>query len=280
MPDVLTPIGRCIYCLRTAEEAGSALTLEHVIPESLNGDIVFPDASCEDCRKITARFENDVSNKMYGGVRFKAGFKSKRSWKTRAKATIPARRNLPDGSQEKIDVPIGDHPIFYVVLLPVEPGLFRGDEPTDKNPEMIANVMGDEPGIALFHEQGGDLELSADALWGSLFRMLAKIGHSYAVGMLGVEGYEMYLPGLILGTDKRLAYFVGGTTKQTPKETTIELSWVPHKDEHYLTVSINLLSGRLPTYQVIVGRVTDMDLMMTRAVALHYRHKKRMRTSV
>jgi hypothetical protein len=51
-PLVYRPLGRCVYCGSTHQ-----LSTEHIVPRGLGGNIIFPRASCEKCRKITHAFE-------------------------------------------------------------------------------------------------------------------------------------------------------------------------------------------------------------------------------
>jgi hypothetical protein len=62
-PKVFKTIGRCIYCGRDGRV--ERLTREHVIPKGLNGSVIFSGASCESCRVLTARFEEEVLRSEY-----------------------------------------------------------------------------------------------------------------------------------------------------------------------------------------------------------------------
>jgi hypothetical protein len=50
-PIVYAPVGRCIYC---PDDGSAGLGDEHIIPYSLNGTQILPQASCRKCEKITA----------------------------------------------------------------------------------------------------------------------------------------------------------------------------------------------------------------------------------
>lgn len=62
-PKVFKTIGRCIYCARSGR--AERLTREHVVPKGLNGTIIFSGASCESCRVVTARFEEEILRSDY-----------------------------------------------------------------------------------------------------------------------------------------------------------------------------------------------------------------------
>jgi len=61
------PAGLCIYCgAPTYTDEGGKLHEEHVVPLSINGNYVLPEASCRDCEQITGRNEALI---MRGGFR-------------------------------------------------------------------------------------------------------------------------------------------------------------------------------------------------------------------
>jgi hypothetical protein len=47
-------------------------------------------------------------------------------------------------------------------------------------------------------------------------RLIAKIAHALAVAMIGYNAFEPYLPGVILGTDKRHFHFIGSKAVHEP----------------------------------------------------------------
>jgi hypothetical protein len=49
-PVTYDPIGRCIYCDSETSELGD----EYIIPYSLNGTHVLPEASCRTCEGVTS----------------------------------------------------------------------------------------------------------------------------------------------------------------------------------------------------------------------------------
>ena len=58
-------IGKCIYC----GGAFDKLTDEHVIPFALGGTMVLHNASCEECRDITSRYERNPLNENWSEIR-------------------------------------------------------------------------------------------------------------------------------------------------------------------------------------------------------------------
>src|SRR4051794_27690090 len=68
-------VGRCIYC--DAQLGDAVLTTEHIIPESLGGMLVLPEASCTDCQKFTSAFEGINAGRLFKPIRRQFRFPSK-----------------------------------------------------------------------------------------------------------------------------------------------------------------------------------------------------------
>jgi hypothetical protein len=91
--------------------------------------------------------------------------------------------------------------------------------------------------------------------------MLAKIAHSYAVAELGSDAFHPLLPDLILGTEDRAAYLVGGDASEFPlpdKEPYLHHVYLLNAMSGgimYTLVSIRLFAVvGMPRYHVVVGR--------------------------
>lgn len=253
MSHTFKPFNACIYC--GASEC--RLTDEHIIPFSLNGTLVLPRASCDICSDITKRFEQVVSRSMYGPLRIKCEFNTRR--KKERPTSVPAIKVDGAGIETTITVPVGMLPTNYIALELPSPGILTGAEPSNMNPEMKLHIKGDqkEIEIAMRELDVGELELSSMAAWGSFCRLLAKIGHAYSMAVLGGEGYKPLLIDLILGKSDYLSHYVGGTAEDNI-ESDLQLSLISSRTELYLCVNITLLGrGRLPTYQAVAGLVTD-----------------------
>lgn len=69
------PVGKCIYCGST----GKKLTDEHIIAFGLNANSILPDASCEDCNKITSNVEGKILRGLAWQMRTFLGFQTRRS---------------------------------------------------------------------------------------------------------------------------------------------------------------------------------------------------------
>jgi hypothetical protein len=99
MTDLKLNVGVCIYCGDTK----GPLTREHVIPRGLGGNVppqdlsdalVLQKATCERCRRITAKIEEDCLLPMMNHARARLGLKRK----DRADATMETLIEMPDGT--------------------------------------------------------------------------------------------------------------------------------------------------------------------------------------
>lgn len=243
----------CIYC----GASGCRLTDEHIVPYSLNGTLVLPRASCDACSEVTKRFEQTVARSMYGTLRIKRGFKTRR--KKERPSSFTAVEIDENGVETYKPIPTSLLPTTYLALELPPPGILTGAPKSMMNPEMKIHLKADVREIeAVLTGLGvGELEIGNDLMWGEFSRLLAKIGHCYAMAVLRGKGYEPLLPDIILGRSEFLSHYVGGLLGELP-DSDLWLSLVRAGDAMYLTAGIILLGrGRLPPYQVVVGLVTE-----------------------
>jgi HNH endonuclease len=261
-PQVRGPIGRCIYCGKTSPEA--YLTTEHGMPRGLGGGFVLVNASCNECRKITHRFETICLRGSFLPFRVKIELQ-KRNNPERPKS-FPLRAN-PAVAGSRKDVDLEDYPDWLHMPLFPEPAMFRGRShgleqielkmTTFANPTKMNEVAAKHAGT-----------VSADVTFHPLqfMQMLAKIAHCLAWIDPGPEVFRPYLTDLIRDRDKDAAYFIG----QGPREIPNNLAPKNPNPLHKILMSIlewggmNLLIFRIqlfaafnaPTYFVVVGELT------------------------
>ncbi|MCA8881777.1 MAG: hypothetical protein KDA73_17910 [Rhodobacteraceae bacterium] len=127
----------CIYC--NSVEPGR--TTEHIIPESLNGSIKFPKASCKRCQDIINReIENPLFGVQYKLVRSRYGYKSKHKQSEIPKPSIRnsisliLKRKYPP-FQKIVPLDANDHPpVSAIVIFPPPPfSALKSDQ--DDRPE-------------------------------------------------------------------------------------------------------------------------------------------------
>lgn len=254
------PVNFCIYCGRS----DGLLTDEHIIPLALNGVFVLPRASCNDCADITKKFEQKVARTIYGPLRIKLGFKTRRK-KDRPKH-LAVQYKDESGNYVHATLPVEDFPNIYVVATIVPPGILTGAPPSEMNPQMEIGLKGDPQEMARAIDALGKNNIGLANIfdWASLCRLIAKIAHCFVVAVIGTQGYNPLLPDLILGKSNLLGHYIGGIEgNQSEDSYDISLNIVEINNKNYLSVYMNLLGkGRLPTYQAIAGEITDLDLVL------------------
>lgn len=267
------PVGKCIYC-----GSVDGLTNEHIVPKALNGTIILPKSSCTTCAAITSKFERTIAQQMYGIMRNKRDYKSRR--KKERPQKMPASYLTSKGVIKSIDLNLANYPDFNLIPSLPPPGILTKSPLTEMNPEMQISTVGDPNEIAnaisLIENESGNknikLSLSHHFAWGDFSRLLAKIAHGYLVAFVGQEGYIPLLPDLILGRSPYLAHYIGGIDGGPVHMMTYWLSLVilpsPDtgyiaEDEGYLAVYIQLLGGiPMPMYQVIAGKIKNLGLII------------------
>jgi hypothetical protein len=249
------PVGFCIYC-------GSAelLSDEHIVPFGLlpkGGDWLLPKASCAECARVTAKFEGSVQQNMIGPIRQKMGLKSRR----KAKESLTATFNYPDGRLEEEVIPAGDFPSLCIGMRWRAPRLLRG-LPSEDLFEGEAVKRFNEEEVKRFAEP--DRAFKVGRVYpGDFARMLAKIAHAYAFAEFGPGTFEPMLPDYILGKSNHLAFVVGGDESGSAYSSEPVLHHVYRQDcltngVHYMLVGIRLFACLgMPTYHVVVGPKTD-----------------------
>jgi hypothetical protein len=106
-----TPVGRCIYCLKSAAEAGmKELQPEHIIPYSLAGRGVLPEASCEKCAEHTGAADGWCAGNLLRTVR------THFAWRSRHSKRPKALRVWNEKRRSWRDVPVEEHPPY--IMLP------------------------------------------------------------------------------------------------------------------------------------------------------------------
>lgn len=116
-------VGQCIYCGATKNK----LSDEHVIPIALNGGMLLPKASCEQCARITHKYEHSVARRIFGHFRIRHGVQSRRPERRPTHVTVGPLH--PDGRRGKVRVPVEEHPTMLFVYKFDQPTILRGLPP-------------------------------------------------------------------------------------------------------------------------------------------------------
>jgi hypothetical protein len=255
---IYLPVGRCIYCGTTAEAAGiERLSDEHVIPRSLAGDWVLPEASCLRCAAETGAFEGSVAGGMLEPSRVHFGWKSR---KRKPPTMLPV--SSPHKGMPPITVPVAEHPPLVIQpvfrssphLLTGQP-LVDGYEPGEPLPVSIHITPGPEweERFTKLQQQGSGLAMTFGV--GTYFRMIAKIAHSYSVAEFGIDSVDYLLRDIILGKRNDYPNYIGPlrTGKERPRRTlhTLGHGW----SNDFLVTRVRLYARiGAPSHFVVTGR--------------------------
>lgn len=283
---VCDPIEQCIYCGKTE----GAYTDEHVIPAGLDGTWTIPKASCNECQKITSRFEREVLRGFLHEPRIAMGSFTRRP--EGRPSTLPLAIN-----DIVYNVPIGEHPASLTLVDFIPPTFGTGDFP---KPGIHVRSHGNSsqidkiekyyyekifPNLPLSEKQEierrGSLKIkvtnsvtfSATELT-AFAKLLAKIAHCASVANHGVERIRRnFIVPLILGKDQFCNHLVGTVPIEQPIYSLppavwqIEKSPDPNKKElhritldregsywvAYIQIYKNRYSSKNPIHKVYVG---------------------------
>jgi len=240
------PIEECIYCGKCETE----LSKEHIIPYALGGKDILLKASCEDCQKITSKFELTVLRKELFQIRAKLGLPSRKS-------TYP--KELPlivelGGKVKTFYLPTTKYPTLGGFLEYPLPGVLGGTAP-----ERGINVTG----FALQQIGGPDIEdlkelVGSGTLTGRFVshgnafeRMLAKIAFGYGVSEYGLGVVRNSpLRSIILGKSEDIGHWIGMSDPNPINKRTFHRVILEGRDG-WILAKIRLFA-RMPEYLVVI----------------------------
>lgn len=181
----ISPAFRCMYC---GEERRELLTDEHILPESLEGDIILPKSSCLECNKSTSSFEQYVTRNMIGDMRVARGMRTKRPKERPSHLTIQALDE--NGELQFFEIPADKHPGPYLALFYDLPLLISGSKiwsisvraAFTEDVDDIKSVLG---------VKTVEMPMVFDVARFSQF--IAKIAHGFFCYKLGIDGFKPYL---------------------------------------------------------------------------------------
>lgn len=261
------PVNRCIYCGLTPP----ILRPEHIVPLSFGSSWELPRASCEDCMKITGKFEQTCARDMFGDVRAQWGIRSRKK-KDRRERFAKGLSNPLKLAGVQTPNPLGP---FGPLAMPLfeQPGILSERRKTEAIPVVGVEIV--FPAI-----QG--TEQPAKEAKGTLHhyhfaRMLAKIAYAAAVAVFGYDNTPKNLPSYIRGIDPYISHVVGGCPYPLPKHPPMIVAEGGRINIEPFRVSPGIWRGNgrqlvvsrvqlfrfldAPTYWVVVGDAND-DLII------------------
>ena len=246
--------GRCIYC----GDINKPRTREHIIPYSLGGNWVIQDASCDDCANVTKLVEQRCSRGIYRPVRAHLGLPTRR--KKEFPKKLPLTFLLRD-SEIKVDLPIKEHPHYFLTFDIVKPPLFLTGETSD-----IFYVRAVAIGYqADYSQRASSLpvqtiahDAAVDYL--GVCSLIAKIAHAFAIVECGIDSFDPLLLDIIYGKPVPFSRYIGGgyALGQITAMPDMHRCRIIEKNIDgviYFLCDVQLFSiFGAPIYQVVVGR--------------------------
>lgn len=256
-------LGRCIYCGKD----DVPLSDEHIIPLALQGLLVFDDASCSVCAKITNSFEAPVIASL-------EHFRTRYNVRTRRRKARKTSFTLTRTDGSAVTIPANEVPTTAFLYKFGRANILRGLPPFDPTFEWLLVPYYDHNAMRHAIERfGWDGHLKFNARPHEFARLIAKIGYSYALAELGFDAFKPLCLDMIMGQAANYSYLVGGSLDITPTPNStgdhyigiglIEQSSLPK----LVVVPIRLFQQMgSPHHYVIVGRV-ESEAQLTRIKA-------------
>lgn len=199
MPFPYKPAGKCIYCgtsTYSEKEPARRLGDEHIVPLGFRGSQTLRQASCEKHERSTSQLEDHCVRHLLKFSRPHLGLRGRKS------RLVPDTAPFSHSEGERdAKVPTGAHPGYMVDFTYPYPSYLVGKRPAAPDAPLI-HVRPIVPDFELrVMRLGGTIKVKLGEK-GSIdifARLLAKIAHVYAVAELGLDGFEPWLPPLILG---------------------------------------------------------------------------------
>ena len=257
--EVFVGIGCCIYCMQPSE----SLTKEHIIPDCLNGALLFRHAACVSCKAISG--DTYEAKALQGELlipRVLLELKRKDAKRKEVKKLPPIAHGSVsdtlghDGYDQHYDATqIAQYPKQFPLAMTGLPGLLAGKDlsaGSDGLQVVIVNLQiqtGQEPKLVSIRNK---FEI------GTVEMVAAKIGYSYAVAMLrSFDKIDIAdLRTLVMGGRHDIFNFVGANPNSRDRVSSSlhELSMM--KMRGYWVAKVHLFASCLSTpYLVVLGKV-------------------------
>lgn len=203
----IKPIGKCVYCGATSD-----LSVEHVVPKGMGGNVTLPEGSCGTCRKITHEIETFCMRATLIQVRTQLGLHQHAHERPES---FPAKFTYSSGGEETLPVAVSDYPTMWVMPIYEYPRALRAL--LAKPEHGLGVVLQAHMEQVNFHKLMAlanvqSVSASTGGIRLDLFtRWIAKIAYCYAVACLGLDGMQNSpLTDLIRNGTSHINYFIGG----------------------------------------------------------------------
>lgn len=255
MAKLYPAVGLCIYCgSRQYDDLRKKLSDEHVIPLAAGGDIVLPEASCFRCQKLTWKPEEHLLKFSAKSFRIVHQYRSRRKY--------PKYLPLKDvnGTGEVRNIPVEKYPNGFALFLWPKPllisGKSRNDWPMTKLWYDMDRLNSDREELRKIGIYSWKSEEISNEM---VFRMFAKIGHSYLSAELGLGNFKPLLLEYILRKTNEIQKFIGGTeSDEVHTDEVYQIKWEERELEgrRYAVVYARIFARQMgPTFQIVAGEL-------------------------
>jgi hypothetical protein len=252
---VFQPANRCIYCI----DGKPPFTREHVIPRGLGGGIIYPNASCEECREIIRDLETYCMRGPWLSHRLNLGLvKDLKDLGTAVKMPI-----MINGERQERTFTPEEFPNY--LILPEfhdPPGITIGR--MDGTGRFSFAVWGDEQIREMYGDGEGNAILAERFDLNRFARAIAKIAHGFVAGEYGLDNFMPFLTPFILGVQLNLGDALVGNWGEDGMEKDdrtlhqIGVGFVQHNEFVRVDVRLRLFAAyeKSPVYRIIAGVLT------------------------
>jgi hypothetical protein len=233
------------------------LSKEHIIAFGLGSNLVLHSASCEGCRAATSKVEDFVLRRYVCALRSFLSLPSRKPHLRPDGYKLTLRRAGRKWTQK---VTLDKHPgvIRFVMFDP--PGKIAGRPALQEtfNVRLIdAQIFPDmAQRLARLGADAAEDRVTMNAMM--LARMLAKIGHAFAVAELGFDAFDAtYVTHLVRAEASDWNYWVGGfdSGKDIQSSKLHELKLLRRGDDLSVIVHLFVPYCRRNAYEIVVGRL-------------------------
>ena len=261
------PVGRCIYC--GSDGHGRKLGDEHLMPYSLGGNAILPEASCAKCEGVTSYLDGYLANAIFGDYRLARGIQSRNARK-RPK-TRDTLIKTPSGKLENYTFEAGRRLFPFQAPMPIFelPGILLGNAPTDtfKPGYMMLLFHYVPPDLREEMKAGPDEQVAVlphvRVNRETFARAIAKIAYCHLVAADQLKDCVLFpVARFILGLDRLAPYLVGSAPGADPPEQALHkigTYWQRYPTKSILVASVRLFADTglrdrgFPTYLVAIG---------------------------
>lgn len=262
---VYSPIEKCIYCNARVYDTNRPerkLAEEHIVPKSLGGSLVLPEASCAQCEGITSAFEGTVARTIFGPLRIHFNLPTRRP-KERPEQLPVYVYHSPESEPVKLMLALSEHPLMCSALIMNPPKIISG---LDSSSNIVKAVfpMGVEYVDYQLRELAAKLgaykvEIKHASNNGDFALFLAKIGHASLYALHNESDFEAFLPKFILEKNvSRVAPYIGGVEREPDEAVMHQLDFriVPTQNGRLIVISLGLFQAiGMPWYDIVAGRL-------------------------